>query len=213
MDTDTIIAVELASAIASKLQTIAVPHMEHLNITVLPPLTFSCSQEWANSVSLAPETMFSILDNLAAQTAGPFVVVSAHGGNAFLENWCLSRNRLNTRFLWLLRSSNWKYSGERSGLSKHWLQDIHAGEIETSLMLYLAPAKVDISNIPADTLLSRSCCSLGPVFGLSEYAKNGVIGCPSKATRAKGALLLNSLVASCLADILECVSRWKHESG
>jgi len=70
----------IASAVARRLA-------ELLGGEVLPPLYYSCSWEWEDSVSLRVETLASVLRdiNFSLKRLGKeLVVVNAHGGNSGL---------------------------------------------------------------------------------------------------------------------------------
>jgi creatinine amidohydrolase len=78
----------------------------------------------------------------------------------------------------------------------------HADEIETSMILYIAPERVDMSKAVADVQPD------GELPGLSRdpstrktYSKTGVWGDATLATREKGERMVEAIVAGMLADI------------
>jgi creatinine amidohydrolase len=78
----------------------------------------------------------------------------------------------------------------------------HADEIETSMMLYIAPERVDMSKAVRDAQPD------GELPGLSRnpstkktYSKTGIWGDPTLATREKGERVVEAIVAGMLADI------------
>jgi creatinine amidohydrolase len=78
----------------------------------------------------------------------------------------------------------------------------HADEIETSMILYIAPERVDMSKAVADVQPD------GELPGLSRdpstrktYSKTGVWGDATLATREKGERVVEAIVAGMLADI------------
>ncbi|MCA9686680.1 MAG: creatininase family protein, partial [Myxococcales bacterium] len=78
----------------------------------------------------------------------------------------------------------------------------HADEIETSMLLYIAPERVDMSKAVADTSprgekgwLTRDPSKPG------TYSPSGVWGDATLATREKGERVVETLVAGMLADI------------
>jgi creatinine amidohydrolase len=76
----------------------------------------------------------------------------------------------------------------------------HADEIETSMMLYIAPKTVDMSKAvkdyhPGDGPLRRNPTDAG------VYSPSGVYGDATLATRAKGQRVVETLVTAILADI------------
>lgn len=78
----------------------------------------------------------------------------------------------------------------------------HADEIETSMMLYVAPERVDMSKAVADyhPRGERGWLSRDPDT-TETYSKTGVWGDPTLATRAKGERIVEGIVAAMLADI------------
>jgi creatinine amidohydrolase len=78
----------------------------------------------------------------------------------------------------------------------------HADEIETSMMLYIAPARVDMSKAVADyhPRGERGWFSRDPNT-TETYSKTGVWGDPTLATWAKGQRVVEAMVAGMLADI------------
>ena len=78
----------------------------------------------------------------------------------------------------------------------------HADEIETSMLLYIAPERVDMS------LAVRDDSPRGEKGWLTRdpdkpgtYSKTGIWGDPTLATRAKGERVVEAIVAGMLADI------------
>jgi creatinine amidohydrolase len=70
---------------------------------------------------------------------------------------------------------------------------MHAGEIETSLLLHLSPHLVGDGYRDADHLADRPDLLL---LGMRGYTTSGVIGQPSLATADKGKAILDSLSAT-----------------
>jgi creatinine amidohydrolase len=78
----------------------------------------------------------------------------------------------------------------------------HADEIETSMLLYIAPETVDMARATADGLDARP----GPLTRDSankagHYSPSGVFGDATRATRAKGERVVEALVADLLRDV------------
>jgi amidase len=78
----------------------------------------------------------------------------------------------------------------------------HADELETSMILYIAPNRVDMGKAVADYHPRGKQGWLSPDPDTEEtYSKTGVWGDPTLATRNKGQRLVEALVAGMLADI------------
>ena len=76
----------------------------------------------------------------------------------------------------------------------------HADEIETSMMLYLAPASVDMTRAVKDYHPGTGPLTRNP-SGPGVYSPTGTWGDPTLATRAKGERIVNALVDALLADV------------
>lgn len=87
----------------------------------------------------------------------------------------------------------------------------HADEIETSMMLYIAPELVDMDKAadhyhPADRGLTRN------PQGRGTYSATGIYGDATLATRAKGEQVVEAMVTGMLQDI-EILRNPSPESG
>ncbi len=76
----------------------------------------------------------------------------------------------------------------------------HADEIETSMMLYMAPATVDMSKAVKDFHPSRGRLVRDSTQA-GTYSPTGIWGDPTLATRGKGEKITEALVAGLLRDI------------
>jgi creatinine amidohydrolase len=81
----------------------------------------------------------------------------------------------------------------------------HADEIETSMMLYMAPALVDMKKAVKDYHPEKVSGGLtrDPHRGVGVYSPSGIWGDPTLATRAKGKKVTEFLVAGILREIEE----------
>jgi len=77
----------------------------------------------------------------------------------------------------------------------------HADELETSMMLVIAPGTVDMKKAVKDYHPSGKGGLSRDPNGPGDYSASGVFGDPTLATRAKGEILLRGLVAGILKDI------------
>jgi creatinine amidohydrolase len=78
----------------------------------------------------------------------------------------------------------------------------HADEIETSMLLYIAPERVDMGKAVADYHPRGEHGWLSRDPSTTEtYSKSGIWGDPTFATRAKGERIVEAIVAGMLADI------------
>lgn len=77
----------------------------------------------------------------------------------------------------------------------------HADEIETSMMLYIAPETVDMSKAVRDWAPKTKPGFSRTPDGPGHYSKTGIWGDPTLATRDKGERVVEHMVAGILADI------------
>jgi creatinine amidohydrolase len=99
---------------------------------------------------------------------------------------------------------DWRKARLDAGLDTTDHEDMHAGELETSILLYAAPDLVRAGYQSADHLADDRRDLL--TTGMSAYTPSGVIGKPSLASAEKGKALLGSLVGS-FARVLELLDR------
>ena len=76
----------------------------------------------------------------------------------------------------------------------------HADEIETSIMLYIAPESVDMSKAVKDYHPGPGGLSRDPKTQ-ATYSASGVYGDATLATRAKGEKLVNAMIEGILSEI------------
>ena len=198
LTTDTLVAATVAAEIAA-----AHP------VRRLPPLTFSCSHEhaaWPGTVSISAATLAAVVTDVAAslQRAGAarLVLVNGHGGNYVLGNVVQEASAGPGLPLALFPGEpDWERARADAGLRTSDWSDMHAGELETSILLHAHPALVGqlgphLDHLADDRrhLLSR---------GLRAYTTSGVVGRPSLASARKGRDVLASLVASFVDNWLE----------
>jgi len=79
----------------------------------------------------------------------------------------------------------------------------HADELETSMMLYIAPESVDMSKAVKDYRPGGGGLTRDPNKKDAVYSASGVWGDPTLATREKGKVLTEALVDAILAEIEE----------
>ncbi|MDQ1014899.1 creatininase family protein [Streptomyces afghaniensis] len=188
--TDTLVACAVAREIAG-----AYP------VHLLPPVTISCSHEhaaWPGTVSISSVTLHAVVRDIAASLSrsgvDALVVVNGHGGNYVLGNVVQESSARGERMALFPAPEDWEAARERAGVVASLLTDMHAGEIETSILLHAHPEMLrpgyETSDFVADD--RRHLLTLG----MSGYTDSGVIGRPSLGSAEKGKELLASLADS-----------------
>lgn len=188
--TDTAIACVIARELAAAYPVLA-----------LPPITMACSHEhgtWPGTVSISARTLHAVIRDIAESLEGSgirkLVLVNAHGGNYVLSNVVQEANVSEVRMSLFPQGREWRKAREDAGLVSNSHDDMHAGEIETSILLHAEPSLVRPGYEKADHDGGDRPFLL--TLGMKAYTETGVIGFPSHATADKGKAILESLTAS-----------------
>ncbi|MFD3683575.1 creatininase family protein [Nocardiopsis sp. NPDC058631] len=179
--TDTVVACVLSRALAD----------DH-RVRVLPPVTIGCSHEhasWPGTVSVSAPTLHAVVTDIAASLGGTrLVLVNGHGGNHVLAN---TVQESGGRMALFPGPHDWAAARAAAGMATDNDGDMHAGELETSVLLHTAPDLVREGYEDADHVTPPRDHML--TVGLEPYTASGVAGRPSLATAAKGRALLAAL--------------------
>jgi creatinine amidohydrolase len=197
--TDTAIAVTICRELAAA-----------YSIFELPPITISCSHEhsaWPGTVSLSAQTLISIVSDISNSVhqsgISALVLVNGHGGNYLLGNIVQEANSQGSRMALFPSNDAWKDARSAAQLESTMHEDMHAGEIETSILLYAHPELVREGYETADWVADDRRHLL--VKGMTAYTRSGVIGRPSLSSADKGKAVLDSLVRS-FGDVLSALN-------
>jgi creatinine amidohydrolase len=176
-------------------------------VHLLPPITMSCSHEhasWPGTVSIRAKTLVAMIDDiresLGRSGLNKLVIVNGHGGNYVLSNVVQEANVGGPTVSLFPLGSDWDRAREQGGLVSDRHGDMHAGEIETSILLHAAPEHVRDGYEEADHDGGARRFLL--VHGMNEYTQSGVVGYPSYATAGKGKAALESLRLSFAAHLM-----------
>jgi creatinine amidohydrolase len=198
--TDTVIAMTIAEAVAA-----AYP------VLLLPPVTISCSHEhaaWPGTVSISAPTLHAIVrdvaESLRHKGVHQLALVNGHGGNYVLGNVVQEASARGERMALFPSEVDWLAARAAGGVETGPDTDMHAGELETSLLLHAHPELVPADYATKDERADEREHFL--TLGLAPYTKSGVIGRPSLATAAKGAGALAHLVTA-FAGVLAALDR------
>jgi creatinine amidohydrolase len=187
LTTDTEIAVALVDMLSRRCP----------DVVEAPPLPYGSSGEHAGfpgTVSIGQDAVELVLLELCRSASESFrkiLLVCAHGGNAEPIRRAISRLIAEGRTVLAWHPS--------------WDGDTHAGRIETSIMLALAPDRVDLSlaqpgaTEPIETLLPRLRRE-----GVSGVSPNGILGDPDGACAEDG----HRLLAAAAANLIATVEAW-----
>ena len=170
-------------------------------VFALPPVTISCSHEhhaWRSTVSVSARTLASIVsdvyDSVAQSGLRSLTVVSGHGGNYVLSNVVQEASAAGRKMALFPAKDDWKDARRAAGMATSDHEDMHAGELETSIVLYASPELVRDGWQHADWMADDRRDLL--TTGMRAYTPSGVIGRPSEASAEKGKAALDSLTGS-----------------
>jgi creatinine amidohydrolase len=190
--------------------------MRHLAATdpvlILPTQTVGLSTEhtaFAGTLHLSPQTLIQLWCDIGASVARAGVkkllMFNAHGGNVGLMD--VVARELRAQHGLIVYSSSWYNLPLDPGAMAQFSEDehrfgIHAGDMETSMMLVLSPASVNMAQAQNFTSTSQDRAKHYEVLGngrsaklgwhMQDYNPQGAAGNASAATAAKGEALLHS---------------------
>lgn len=169
---------------------------------LLPPITISCSHEhagFAGTVSISATTLAAVVkdiqQSLEQQGIERLVIVNAHGGNYVLGNIVQQANVERQGSMMLFPTSrDWASGRAAAGMVTNDHDDMHAGELETSVLLAEA-GDVVVGDLSGSDHLAPDRPAL-LYQSMKKYTTSGVIGRPSLGSADKGERFLVALVSS-----------------
>jgi creatinine amidohydrolase len=201
-------------------------------VLVLPTQTLGLSTEhtaFAGTLHLSPQTLIQLWCDIGASVARAGVkkllMFNAHGGNVGLMD--VVARELRAQHGLIVYSSSWYSLPLEASVMGQFSADehrfgIHAGDMETSMMLALSPASVNMAEAQNFASTSQDRAKQYAVLGngksaklgwhMQDYNPQGAAGNAAAATAAKGealvqgageqlALLLKELVALPLSTV------------
>jgi creatinine amidohydrolase len=181
-------------------------------VLVLPTQTVGLSTEhtaFAGTLHLSPQTLIQLWCDIGASVARAGVkkllMFNAHGGNVGLMD--VVARELRAQHGLIVYSSSWYNLPIDAGVMGQFSADehrfgIHAGDIETSMMLALSPSSVNMAEAQNFASTSQDRAKHYAVLGngksaklgwhMQDYNPQGAAGNASAATTAKGEALVHS---------------------
>ncbi len=197
--TDTVIAMTIAEAVAATYP-----------VLLLPPVTISCSHEhaaWPGTVSISAPTLHAVVrdvaDSLRRQGVHKLALVNGHGGNYVLGNVVQEASARGERMALFPTETDWLAARAAGGVETGPDTDMHAGELETSILLHAHPDLVPADYAAHDERADERDRML--TLGLRPYTRSGVVGHPSLAKAAKGKGAVDHLVTA-FAEVLAALN-------
>jgi creatinine amidohydrolase len=181
-------------------------------VLVLPTQTLGLSTEhtaFAGTLHLSPQTLIQLWCDIGASVARAGVkkllMFNAHGGNVGLMD--VVARELRGRHGLIVYSSSWYNLPIDAGVMSQFSAEehrfgVHAGEIETSMMLALSPSRVNMVEAKNFATASQDRAKHYAVLGngksakmgwhMQDYNPHGAAGNAAAATAAKGEALVHS---------------------
>ncbi len=186
--TDTVVACTIAERVTAA-----------YDLFLLPPVTISCSHEhsaWPGTVSIGHTTLTAIVNDVRASLRRSGIerlaLVNGHGGNYVLSNVVQEANVSGPVMTLFPTREDWAVARTAAGMATDGHDDMHAGEIEVSVLRRIAPDLVRPGVEDSDHHAGDRKLLL--VHGMAAYTRSGVIGAASEGTADKGRLVLDCLV-------------------
>jgi creatinine amidohydrolase len=199
---------------------------EDLPVLILPTQAIGKSNEherFPGTLSLSTQTVIQLWMDIGASVARTGVkkllLFNAHGGHVSVMD--LVARDLRATYDVIVYSCSWFNLPLPESVNAMFSADehrfgIHAGDIETSMMLALRPHTVDMGQAQAFSSSSMDRASLYPILGngrsaklgwqIQDYNISGAVGNAGLATQEKGQALIEG-AATALVEMLAELSK------
>lgn len=207
--TDTIIVQEVLNRTLALLP-------DDFPVWILPLLPYGKSNEhagFAGTVTLTSETLIQVLKEIGASVARSgfrrFAILNGHGGNTEIIDFVIRDIREQTGLLVFALHLYLRIATPSAGLTEaERVYGIHAGDVETSILLRCRPDLVRRELAPASLPAHLQTLKYPPFMGPLTFAwltqditPTGVLGDATAADPAKGERFLSDAAAE-TADLL-----------
>lgn len=199
MNTDAVVA-----------KALAVPLADRFDALIWPTVSYGfypAFVNYAGSSTLSAETFEKLIEEITTSLLGFGVktVLVLDTGISTMIPVARALNRVsrpNAHHLKIHNGARYKAAAQNISEQSY---GSHADELETSLMLVLAPQSVDMVRAEASPAAARD--ARGPLTPFDpaspNFSRSGSFGDPTLATRAKGEILL----AAMIGDLVEQVEK------
>jgi creatinine amidohydrolase len=190
LNTDSLIIREVAKRVA-----------EDMPVFVGPCVPFGvCTSTGPHpgTISITPETLRRLISDIVRESAKKgirgFILVSGHGGGLHVSAMREAGEALiqEIKGINMATLSIYEIIKKEASSIAETKDDSHAGEIETSLVLFLAPRLVKGRAEKGHPKPARPFIARDKM----RFWKGAVWGDPSKASRAKGEAMFNAMVGA-----------------
>ncbi|HEY9649099.1 MAG TPA: creatininase family protein [Coleofasciculaceae cyanobacterium] len=193
----------------------------------LPPLYYGKSNEhwqFPGTITLSAQTLLAVLmeiaDSLYQSGFRKLVLMNSHGGQPQVME--IAARDIHQKYgdFSVFPLFTWRvpHIAKELVTPNEWQYGIHAGDLETSMMLALLPEQVKMERavqeypqgLPEDSLLSMEG-KLPFAWLTRELSQSGVLGDPTTATKQKGDRLLES-VSDGWVQVIQDVYKFRQPS-
>jgi len=204
--TDSIIASEIMKRVRNKIKS-------SIKIVILPTLTYGCSFEhidFLGTITLRLETYLKVIEDIISSLtrygAKKIVIANAHGGNSsILRSLVFEYSQRYNIFITIVEIFKICAEAFKKYRDSTEIGAFHAGEMETSIMLYLYEEVVKKERIekgiPSKFFDKDSSFYLEKPRGIGSFSwatkkisSSGVIGDPTLANSSKGEKIVNEVI-------------------
>jgi creatinine amidohydrolase len=179
--------------------------LEQAEVVVAPPVTYSyypAFVEYPGSTHLRPETARDLIVDVVTSLAhhGPLRFYVLNTGVSTVKPLKAARELLAADGITLTFTDIIAAGKAACDEVEQQPEGTHADEIETSMMLFIAPWTVDMSQATKDFPKGKGPMTPDPSKG-ERCSPSGIYGDATLATREKGEKVCQCVVESMLADI------------
>jgi len=196
LNTDRIQAEYLAGRLAARIDALVWPTLSYGH--------YPAFVEYAGSTSLSAATFETVVAEIASGILGQgcralFVLDTGISTRAPIERALERSTFANVRHIRVHDGPRYRRAAADLAGQSH---GSHADELETSLMLAIAPERVHMARAEASPAIERAMPGrLTPTDKASpNYSRSGSFGDPTLATREKGDILLRAVVDDIIAQ-------------
>ncbi|MBQ1477514.1 MAG: creatininase family protein [Erysipelotrichaceae bacterium] len=190
LDTDNVLGHHMAMEAAKRCDAIVMPNINYGQVW--------SARKFPGSISLSNDTLKAVLKeiilSLESFGAKNILLLAGHNGNGQAMK-DVARELVNTHDLHNVWYYTQTFSKELKGVLESPIpcNCVHAGEMETSMMLCVRPDLVDLSKAEKDFPELPAAAKYRPI-SWDEYITVGSYGDPSLATEEKGKLFLDAII-------------------
>jgi len=160
--------------------------------------------DYAGSTSLQLETATNLIVDICQVIAkhGPKKFYILNTGVSTLVPLKIASEELAQQGLLMMYTDILNIAKDAEEKIRQQLEGTHADELETSMMLYMAPTTVDMTKAAKDIPVNRTPGPLTPFpAGVGNYSPTGIYGDATLATLEKGEIIVEAMVKGILTEI------------